>query len=312
MDSNIERAPTSGLEPILGVAMALFGLAVVVAISGSPTLGTEFRLGLVPAGAVIAGYLVSRTRDRRDNSRRDTALSDAINEIHIKSKLLSGVAHEIQDPLTSLLGLSELLRDNHSLSAEEMREFIGLMHGEATDLAMLAEDLYVVSASTHDGMAGHGRTAVDLLLETERAAGSLKGRERTVTVRGKELVATTSLPRLRHVLRSLLANIERFGGSTVEIVVEERNGAPTVILSDDGPPLDDEAVAGTDGSTGRTGRSGLRFAIAAMMAASFGGRLDYERSPGWTNFVLTLDDGWSADDRRHATAARTVRLGRIG
>jgi signal transduction histidine kinase len=291
MDSNTDRGSNGGLEPTLGVALALLGLAVVVAISGSPTLGTEIRLGLVPAGAVISGYLVFRTRDRRDNRRRDTELNDAVNEIRVKSKLLSGVAHEIQDPLTSLLGLSEMLRDNHALSAEEMREFIDLMHAEATDLAMLAEDLYVVSASTHDGMAGYGRTSVDLLLETDRAAESLKGRERTVTVRGKQLVATTSLPRLRHVLRSLLANVERFGGSTVEIVVEERNGAPTVIFSDDGPPLDDEAVAGVDGGTGRTGRSGLRFAIAAMMAASFGGRLDYERSPGWTNFVLTLGDG---------------------
>lgn len=288
-----DRSTRLGPEPALGVALVLLGLATVMVFAGSSGLGTEVRLGFVPAAAVIASILVLRYRDRRDNRRRDAELSNAVTEIRVKSQLLSGVSHEILDPLTSLVGLSELLRDNSTMSAEEMREFIDLMHREAADLAMLAEDLYVVSASAYDGIEGRGPTAVDLLLETDRAAKALSNRNRTITVRGDEIVATTNLPRLRHVLRSLLANVDRFGGPTVEIVVEERNGAPTVILSDDGPPLDDEAVAetGAGGGTGRTGRSGLRIAIASMMAASFGGKLDYERSPGWTNFVLTIGEG---------------------
>ena len=292
MDRNTTETRGTGLEPALGVALAVFGLAAVVLVAGSPALGTDVRLGLIPAGGAIAGHLVLRHRDRRENRRRERQLVEAVSEIREKSQLLSGVAHEIQDPLTSLLGLSELLRENLTLSPDEMREFIDLMHAEANDLAMLAEDLYVVSVSGYDGMESHGPSQVDLLLEAGAAAQSLEQRDRDVTVRGSDLVVTIDRRRLRHVLRSLLANVERFGGPTVEIVVEERNGVPTVLISDDGPPLDDEPRAGFDvpGSAPRTGRSGLRVAIASMMAESLGGRLAYERSPGWTNFILSLGE----------------------
>lgn len=291
VDAPLDDTRHLGPEPALGVALVAFGFAAVVLVAGSQSLGTDIRLGLVPAAVVIGAVLVLRHRDRRENARREASLRRAVDEIQVKSQLLSGVAHEIQDPLTSLLGLSELLRDNDSLSTIEIREFIDLMHGEANDLAMLAEDLYVVSASAYNGLGGAGTAPVDLLLESDRAAQTLRERGREVTVRGKELVANTDLPRLRHVLRSLVANIERFGGHHVVILIEERDGSPTIIVSDDGPPLDDEAVAevGAGKGAGRSGRSGVRIAIASMMAASFGGKLEYQRSPGWTNFVVTVD-----------------------
>ena len=306
-----ERPRPLGPEPALGVALAALGLAVVVLVAGTDGLGSNVRLGLIPAAGVVGALLVLRHRDRRDNARREQALRRAIDEIQAKSQLLSGVAHEIQDPLTSLLGLSELLRDTTALSSEEIREFIDLMHGEANDLAMLAEDLYVVSASAYTGAEDHGPSSIDLLLEADRAVRSLRDHGKQVRVRGRELVVVTELPRLRHVLRSVLANVERFGGTRVDVVVEERDGTPTIIVSDDGPPLDDEAVAetGAGGGAGRSGRSGVRIAIASMMAASFGGRLAYQRSPGWTNFVISFD---SADDGGHAAAARAPRLGSVG
>lgn len=279
------------LEPALGVALAVLGLATIVVLAGSPALGTNLRLGLIPAGGVIAGHLVMRHRDRRENRRRERELMQAVSEIREKSQLLSGVAHEIQDPLTSLLGLSELLRENHELGPGEIREFIELIHSEANDLAMLAEDLYVVAVSGYDGMETHGPSRVDLLLEAGWVARPLERPDRTITIRGDELVAIVDPRRLRHVLRSLVANVERFGGSNVEIVVEEHNGAPTIIISDDGPPLDSESGdSGSGERASRTGRSGLRIAIASMMAESLGGRLDYERSPGWTNFILSLGE----------------------
>jgi signal transduction histidine kinase len=271
VDTQLDDRPRPlGPEPALGVALAALGLGVVVFLAGMEGLGSSVRLGLVPAAAVIGALLVLRHRDRRENSRRETVLRSAIDEIQAKSQLLSGVAHEIQDPLTSLLGLSELLRDTTALSTEEIREFIDLMHGEANDLAMLAEDLYVVSASAYTGAAEHVPSPIDLLLEADRAVRPLRDHGRQVRVRGRELVVVTELPRLRHVLRSVLANVDRFGGKTIEVVVEERDGTPTIIVSDDGPPLDDEAIAqtGAGGGAGRSGRSGVRIAIASMMAAS--------------------------------------------
>lgn len=315
METHFDDHPKRfGPEPALGVTLAVFGLAVVVLFAGSSELGSDIRLGLIPAATVIAAIIVLRHRDRRDNSRREKALGRAVEEIRAKSHLLSGVAHEIQDPLTSLLGLSELLRENRSLSATEIHEFIELMHGEANDLAMLAEDLYVVSASAYTGPEHAGPSPIDLMMESERASKDLDAGGREVRVRGQALVAVTDPPRLRHVLRSIFSNVDRFGGRRVEIVVEARDGVPTIIVSDDGPPLDEEAVAenGAGRSTGRSGRSGVRITIASMMAASIGAHLDYQRTPGWTNFVLSLRESGSADHRRDTTAAGAAGLRSIG
>lgn len=293
----------------------MLGLGVVILLSGASDLTASIRYGLIPAGAVIGAILVLRHRDRVANRRRSAELVAAVTEIQAKSQLLAGVAHEIQDPLTGLVGLSELLRDSDTLSATEMREFIELIHNEAADLAMLAEDLYVVSASAYESSDGYRPVAVDLLLEAERASTVLDHLGHTVIVKGEPLVAMASHKRLRHVLRSVMANVDRFGGPTVEVIVEERAGQPTIVISDDGPPLDVEAVATTGAGRGlnRTGRSALRIAIATMMAESFGAKLAYERSPGWCNFILTVPGTQpaqlSSDGRRNPTGTRPTGLG---
>ena len=108
------------------------------------------------------------------------------------------------------------------------------------------------------------------------------------------VVAWADPLRLRQILRNLLSNAERYGGTNVEIEVEHLNRFVVVRVRDDGtgvPPEHREAIfepyVRGGGDSALPGSLGLGLAVSRRLARLMGGDLTY-RWDGSSIFELTL------------------------
>jgi len=77
-----------------------------------------------------------------------TFLHDVTREREIerlKSEFVSTAAHELRTPLSTILGFSELILNEESLSDHDLRDYIGIVHQKAEGLAQIVNDLLDIS-----------------------------------------------------------------------------------------------------------------------------------------------------------------------
>jgi signal transduction histidine kinase len=114
-----------------------------------------------------------------------------------------------------------------------------------------------------------------------------------VGVEAASTIATADPGRVRQIIRNLLTNAERYGGSDVRIEVRERADAIVVSVSDDGQGVAADRVATLFSARSMSaatvsGSAGLGLSICRRLAELMGGILDYERLNGRTHFSLAL------------------------
>lgn len=238
------------------------------------------RIAGVVAGAIATGEL------REQVARRNRELEDAAR---FQADLLSAISHELRTPLTSVVGLAGALREGlDGFDEEEVRQLAGTIASESTDAAGIVEDLLVVGRA-QAGFLEVGATRVDLGHE---AAVVIDGLDRHVRLEGAG-VAVADPGRVRQILRNLVTNALRYGGSTVWVEVEQLGDRCEVRVRDDGDGLPEEARERVFRPYQRNGQppggegSGLGLWVSRELATRMGGSLSY-RHDGGSCFVLEL------------------------
>ena len=102
--------------------------------------------------------------------------------------------------------------------------------------------------------------------------------------------------RLRQIVRNLLTNATRYGGSEIWIEVSEIEDTVVVSVIDDGEgvPVRLEArifeayERGHEAEETKPGSVGLGLAVSRRLADLMGGTLEYRRADGTTRFDLVL------------------------
>jgi two-component system OmpR family sensor kinase len=101
--------------------------------------------------------------------------------------------------------------------------------------------------------------------------------------------------RTRQILRNLLSNARRWGGDNIRVSAQEIGATAVLIVADDGPgvPSDVETRLFTryihEGDNPLTaGSIGLGLSVVKILAEGMAGEVRYERSGGWTRFVVEL------------------------
>lgn len=209
-----------------------------------------------------------------------------------KSQFVATVSHEVRGPLTAVLGLAEQLRDAPEVfSPEERAEFVRLIAGQATEAAAIVEDLLLASG-LETGTVTFKAEPIDLEIEVDSVVRTISD---SATVRrhasDEPSAAIADPARVRQIVRNLITNARRYGGPTIVVAT-----APGIVsVDDDGqgvPPSDVErifeAFGRSDVHDHGAGSSGLGLAVSRSLARMMGGDLTYERSEGWTRFVLRL------------------------
>ena len=304
--AEIGKFPRSALT-LLFTLVAIAALGVWV-LAGSLTrrLVRQTRQLAGVAEAIAAGDPSVRATETDDElgrvARAFNRMAGHLEEADIRQRrLLADIAHELRTPVTAIHGFADALTDGAAQTDEDRAEAAHFITEEANRLSILVSDLRHLTLL--DLASDLDVSMVDLLAAAERAAtrfASLAA-ERGValhTAGGTEVVSSDAT-HIDTILANLVTNAVNAtpSGGDVTITVGERDGHPTIAVSDTGVgigPADRERIFDrlyrVDHTRARTdGGSGLGLAIVRRVADLLGVEiaLDSELGAG-TTFTLTF------------------------
>ncbi|MGB9074529.1 MAG: PAS domain S-box protein [Terriglobales bacterium] len=243
-----------------------------------------------PAGVVI--------------SVRDVTLEKKLEQQIILSErlaamgqMIGGFAHELNNPLTSILGMAELLQEAET--SESTAKQLGILHQQARRATEIVQNLMYFARPP-----APGRSAVNLseLIERTLHLQAYPLRKSNITV---DFLPEPALPpvmadpnQLMQVFLNLILNAEQAiresrGKGTIRIRMGRRPDAVWVTFQDDGPGISPEILPHIFDpffTTRRPGRgTGLGLSICKTVLREHEGNIEASLSPdGGAVFTITL------------------------
>jgi two-component system, NtrC family, sensor histidine kinase HydH len=247
--------------------------------------------------ALLGGYLAERLRLTGGALQVATQRANEAERLAVLGRIAAGLAHEIRNPLGSITGSIEMLRESPALSDED-RRLCDIVHREARRLNDLVGDMVDLSRPRRPrpeatDVAGLAREVVAL------AANAARGSDVKVAYEGpeRETVARCDGGQMRQVVWNLVRNAIQASsaGSTVTVRVEQRERDVTLAVDDQGQGIPETAALRIfdEFFTTRTHGAGIGLAVVRRILqdhASMGARLAVERaSGGGASFQVTLN-----------------------
>jgi PAS domain S-box-containing protein len=281
----------------------------------------------VRSGRKVFGFCEYRTKHRDENwrtmrasasplhnaqnkvsgvivSMRDITVERKLEQQIIQSErlaamgqMIGGFAHELNNPLTSILGASELLQDEKV--SDQMRKQLVMLHQQSRRAAEIVQNLMYFSRPPAPGKSPINIT--DLMQRTLHLhAYSL--RKNNITV---DFLPDTSLPmvhgdphQLMQVFLNLLLNAEHAirevrDRGTLRIRLSKENKSVSATFQDDGPGIPPEILPNIFDpfyTTKRPGRgTGLGLSICKAIMREHSGNVEASSGPGGgAVFTVTL------------------------
>jgi two-component system NtrC family sensor kinase len=213
-------------------------------------------------------------------------------------QLVSGVAHELNNPLTSITGLSEFLLEQKELGAGD-RDHLKVIHEQAERAGRIVRNLLTFARK---GPAERSRLDLNDVVQRTLLLMSYDLRLRDVET---ETLLPEDLPPVvgdRHALQQVVLNLLT---NAAQAVGEVPAGEPRCIrletwcdgpvhlrVSDTGPGVPEDLVRHLFTpffTTKQPGHgTGLGLSISYSIIESHGGQLVYERRPGGASFRIDL------------------------
>jgi signal transduction histidine kinase len=240
--------------------------------------------------------LESRVSQRTAELEEAKVAAERANEA--KSQFLANMSHELRTPLNSLLILARLLADNvgGNLNPKQV-QFAQTIYASGMDLLSLINDLLDLAKIEAGAITALNIAPARLeelredLERTFRQVAQDKGLQFAISL-DASLPATirTDMPRLKQVLKNLLANAFKFtkqGRVALDIApAEAKRIAFSVVDTGIGIPPDKqklifEAFQQADGTTSRHyGGTGLGLSISRELTRLLGGEIRVASEPG--------------------------------
>jgi signal transduction histidine kinase len=266
-----------------------------------------FRSDVTPipgTGAVVAHSDVTEERKAR------YALEDLIRA---KDEFIASVSHELRTPLTAVVGLTQELSTGR-VRPDEIPELQLLITQQAQEVSDIVEDLLVAARASADTITVTA-TAFKVRKELEAVVKPwLRGGANVIDLSAVdgELMGRGDPGRVRQIMRNLIANAIRYGGSPIAIEGWVAGAELKIAVRDHGGGIPLEAVdrmfepyARLGGQIGLPSSVGLGLYVSRLLARMMGGDLHYSRDDNRTEFCLTLPV-----ERRRAAEGATP-MGRV-
>jgi signal transduction histidine kinase len=225
-----------------------------------------------------------------------------------KSEMLTRVSHELRTPLSAVVGYAYVLRDSaDSLTETDRTEAIRSIAEQSADLSGLIDDL-LVSARYELGELTIREVSTNLRAQTSQVLEAWY-ESSPIDVVGEAPRAMADPARVRQILRNLISNAHRYGGSRVKVVLRGDGDIAGVQVRDNGEGIPLELRDRVFGAFYRVPKDqvhpssiGLGLAVSRDLARLMGGDLSYRYEDGESIFELQLpaaepDESQAAKDK---------------
>ncbi len=252
-------------------------------------------------------------RDVTDNKKAKQALIEnerKLNESNkTKDKFFSIIAHDLKSPFNSLLGFSEILKDEYDdCSEEEKKKYIKIIYNGLVNTHKLLDDLLTWSR-TQKGTITYNPEKINLFLITREINELLKQSIETKSINlinkinlNTYVVADKDM--LAIIIRNLISNAIKFTHKHGEItisakLIQDENNTQFVkiCVSDTGVGISKEAQSilfdisensSTKGTENETG-TGLGLILCKEFTEKHGGKIWIESEVGkGSSFFFTI------------------------
>jgi PAS domain S-box-containing protein len=270
---------------------------------------------LTNAEGQIIGVVAS-ARDVTEAKRMEHQLMQS-EKLAAIGQMVSGVAHELNNPLTAILGVSDLLLEK--APDDDARRQLQLIHKQARKAAELVQGLLMFSRpSTRQNQRVRVTDLIDRAIGLQRA--ELESRRIIV-----EVDAPSDLPLIQadpqhmtQVFVNLISNaIQAIAAVSdhgrIGIHVKPMPDQQEIVIDDDGPGVRADIrskIFDPFFTTHRTsGGSGLGLTICLVIVKEHGGMIEAQTSPsGGARFRIVLPSANVVADMKTARPANRERL----
>jgi two-component system phosphate regulon sensor histidine kinase PhoR len=266
-------------------AVTRSGESQVLEWAPDPTSDTLIECSMAPVGQPGGGYgAVLVARDITAQRRLDRMRADFV----------ANVSHELQTPLTSIIGFAEALADDVPPPPEQARRFAAVIYEEASRLSRLVDDLLALSRLEHHSLPVR-REAVDLRALIDRVRLQLEGRASGagLTIMGAcegTPMAVGDPDLLKEVLINLVVNAIQYtpAGGRITCSAREVGDRVELAVSDTGigiaaheiPRIFERFYRVDRDRSRRSGGTGLGLAIVKHIVELHGGRVVVQSEVG--------------------------------
>ncbi len=218
-------------------------------------------------------------------------------------QMIAGFAHELNNPLTSILGMAELLQEGEA--PESVRKQMVILQQQARRAAEIVQNLMYFSRPP-----APGKSRIDLseLVQRTLHLHAYSLRKSNITV---DFLKESSLPpvsgdahQLMQVFLNLVLNSEQAmrevrDHGTLRIRINQDDKSVSVVFQDDGPGISPEILPNIFDpfyTTKRPGRgTGLGLSICKAILREHNGNVEAASGPGGgAVFTVTLPTGTAA------------------
>ena len=267
--------------PLKARGRVLGALTLVYASSGRRY--TEADLPLAEDVARRAAIAVDNALLYRE---AQTQMRNAEEASRAKDEFLATVSHELRTPLTSILGWTQILRAQRTVSAAKIERALQTIERNARAQAQLIEDLLDVSRIIQGKMRLEvvrldPTMVIEAALESVRPAAEAKGIKLDTRLEASAGTIQGDPSRIQQVVWNLLTNAIKFTprGGQIRVALERVGGEVEISVSDSGRGIDPEFLPhvferfrqADARPTRATGGLGLGLAIVRHLAELHGG-----------------------------------------